>query len=405
MNAILTGKGDEQAYSVSKAAGYVWISPGIFYRKEDHKMDIEQARAIIAQAKEDESYEGPMPEDDDKALEEAAALVEMAQTAWSQNVRGPEVEALLRLAEVTENGNGSEHKETPEKAPEAPQSETDGLPDIDLVKNEPWDAYDEDTVPVILEALDAGMEADDDPDGLLAHVWAYETAHENRPEVIARLEEIAAERSEQREEPVTAPEVIEQLSEAIAQTPGKSAEMISQETWAAAEESRQQENREGEIDYSDLVEQVEETLKKDRLHVPEPPTDDPPKLPYDYSKVSDDQLHSLHSVFTSFAYRANYLLQRDERIAALAKMKADEIARELLVAIAKYDEKGHEKKVSLLEAEVESSPKIKDLRKIQRKHEIFATAHRQERDSYAKLVESMSRLETMRQNQWDRSRQ
>jgi hypothetical protein len=158
-----------------------------------------------------------------------------------------------------------------------------------------------------------------------------------------------------------------------------------------------------EIDYSDLVAEVEEALERERLHVPEPPVDDPPMLPYDYSKVSDADLQSLHAQFSSFAYRANYLLMRDDRIAHIAKMQADEMARELLVATAKYDDHGKERKVSFIEAEIESTAALKKLRSIQRRHEIFAQAHRRERDSYSKLVESMSRLESMRHNVWERS--
>ena len=111
MAAVLAGQADEVAYSVTEAAGVHWLTPTIWY-KEKLKVNVETARAILAQGKKDGTYEAPIPEDNAKAIEEANDLVEMAQTAWDQHVRGPEVEILLRMA-----ADGAEPQETPKEEP------------------------------------------------------------------------------------------------------------------------------------------------------------------------------------------------------------------------------------------------------------------------------------------------
>jgi hypothetical protein len=83
-------------------------------------MKVEVARQIIAQAKSDETYEAPMPDDDAKAVSEAEALIEMARVAWNQNVHGPEVEALLRIADDNFGGNGNGNTSDDSESDEAP---------------------------------------------------------------------------------------------------------------------------------------------------------------------------------------------------------------------------------------------------------------------------------------------
>lgn len=449
-------------------------------------MQATQARALLAEAKRRESYEAPIPEDDAKAVSEAEALVKMAEVAWEQLVRGPEVEAILRMAAEDYDGEPEQLAETEEKnldglevfAPDPVETEipvetpveteapTDGYvpPKLEsdefITNSEPWEGYADERVPIIKDMLSKAVLADSDPAGLLAHVWAYESAHKNRQRVLAHLEELGKEHAQNGEpepeeatdhlavdkisespseaedhsggdpevsadthvEPGHAGEVAEVgLSDNSGETPtdlpdqAGNSEPVEADTSAPEAQGRAEVEaipdrknpglvNDDELEYGDLIVQVEQELAEHRLHVPEPPTENPPEIPYDYSRVSDGELRSLHSQFSMFAYRANYLLMRDERIAAVTRQAADDLSREILVLHQKYDEKGKEKRVAVIEAEIEQDENVKKLRKIQRKHEIFATAHRQERDSYNKLVESMSRLESMRQNEWERSR-
>lgn len=157
-------------------------------------------------------------------------------------------------------------------------------------------------------------------------------------------------------------------------------------------------------EYEQLVARVRGDLEKERSVIPAtPPADEIPEVPWDWTKLTHAQLQQLYGAYSVLAYHKNWLLAFEERMAYACKSAADEMHRDLLVAIEKYDDHDHEKKVSHLEAEIESDENVKRWRRRQRKHEIYATATRQERDSYNKLVESLSRVETMRHNEYLRS--
>ena len=71
----------------------------------------------------------------------------------------------------------------------------------------------------------------------------------------------------------------------------------------------------------------------------------------------------------------------------------------------KYDEQNKEKRVATIDAEIEQDKAVKKWRRRQRIHDTYANAYRQERDSYVKVVDTLSRLETMRNNEFERSGQ
>ena len=451
--AIFTGKAEPVAFSVTEAAGAEWITPEIWYRKEV-EMDAERAKAILAQAKNDGSYEDPIPEDASKAIDEANALVEMAETAWSNSIRGPQVEAILRLArdDFQPNGDGPQAETSEDdSAKEAPAEVTseaeakdpgnaaeseggDPAPsEEDLAQVEPWEGYSTDTAQDIIEGINIYVEEDaDDLPELLSHIWAYEEAHKNRTGVKKHLEGVAGKVLDDAQAqsegtpklpapdsaPVTEPEP--QKPDEVPSDPVQAPEPPKEETPPPVETEQPPEEPKAEEpadssaesdapgerpedDYPDLIQLVEDELRRERLHIPEPPQDELPEVPWDWTKLTDKELHRLHSAYSVAAYYKNYVLQREERLARHHKDAADELARDLLVAAAKYDEKGKEVKVTFIEAEIEADENVKIHRKRQRRHEIYAVAARQERDSYNKLVESLSRLETMRQNEHDRS--
>lgn len=436
-------------------------------------MTAEQARAILAQAKNDNSYEDPIPEEDGKAIDEAVALVKMAKTAWDAQIRGPQVEAILRIAseEFFPNGNGSTHEE-PASEPEAkvepePQPQAEGSVALDsgtddMKKVEPWDGYATDKVPDIVEGINIYVEGNDaDLPELLAHIWAFETSHKNRKRIVSHLEEVAvklgmgnataeveqpapdeiptpdpepqpeeetpdSQPEDQPETPVEEPPAVEteeppaeaesdydervrRSKEILAQREAEKAE--APETKVHHPEPRPQVQHADEVelmepdkgDPDDLIQLVEDELRRERLTIPEPPAEELPEIPWDWTKVSLEEIQKLHGAYSNAAFYKNFQLQREERLARHYKDQADETHRELLVASAKYDEKGKEKKVTVLEAEIENTDGVKIPRRRQRLHEIYATAARQERDSYNKLVESLSRLHTMRKDEWEMS--
>ena len=469
--AILHGQADEAAYGVTEAAGVQWLTRDIWF-KEKLKVNAEAARAILAQGLKDKTHESPIPEDDAKAVADANELIEMAQTAWDQMLRGPEVEVILKMAaDAQQNGDvpkeepkGTPPEEQPPEEPKAeepapepgeqpkpeePESSGDGE---DLSQIEPWENYDKEKVSDIKAGINAAVReyTDDDLLSLMANVWAYEAAHKKRDTVLKHLETVAERlrdggemppdppdtsndapmneeddatsegsgESQKTEEPPLKPEEEPpkedepeepkaKLEEVPLEKPGDDGPPPEEEP--KEEKPKRQGKREekqddsGDDEYDKLAKQVEEDLARDRLHKPEHPDEEIPDLPWDWTKMSDKDLQRFHGIYSSVAYYKSYLLSRDERMALHCKAAADEMHNALLVALEKYDEHGKEKKVALVEAEVESDENIVKWRRRQRKHEVFAASHRNEMNSMSKLVEALSRHESMRQQEWERS--
>lgn len=403
-------------------------------------MNAEKAKAILTQAKADETYEAEIPTDEAKLISEAEGLIEMAQQAWDQYTRGPEVEALLRIANEdfgSDNGNAPAAA-APEPEEETASSEAPVADGDDLSQVEPWDQYDNEKVSDIKAGIEYASKSDEYSDDelreLMSHVWQYEAAHKNRSTILDYLGEIAAshfgdggaeEPAESQSEEAPAEEPQADPDEAVEtevpveeptpepdpepepepepeeqpkpkKAPKKPDKKSPPPTVPAAESS-------GDEDFDELIKHVEEELERERLVVPKPPEEEIPEIPWDWTKISAADLQKLYMFYSNLAYYKSYRLSRDERLALHCKQAADELHRDLLNATDKYDENNKQRTMTLLEAEVESDPEVKKWRRRQRQYETFASAARQERDSYNKIVESMSRVETMRHNEWERS--
>jgi hypothetical protein len=451
LNAICVGKAEDAAYRVAEAAGVHFIGRFI-WMKEEPNLEADRARSILKIGAKHDAYDGPVPEDDEQAVKDAEELVGMAQEAWDSHVRGEAIEAILNEAKnASENGSEPSdqdiaeepHGEAEKEArgeQEAPQEEN-SLADV-----EPWEDYDRDKVAEIIEGIDVFLQEEEDAESLLAHIWAYESAHKSRVRILGHLEKIAKERQD-GEEPKEAEEEPQGSGEGEG-TPEDSAtheagtegedgdeggEADSQEAESAdspeADESDAGSEPEGEageegtedgepdapeaaeeaggsdapVEEHDLLADVHAELARERLHIPPPIEEAPPEMPFDLTTLSDTELQRLFMMFAAYAYRTNHLLLIQEASSRRAKERADDLHRDLLVASEKYDEHDKAKTMTILEAEVENDPEVKKWRKIQRKHEIFAQSYRAERDSYNKFVEALSRLETMRDNEFDRS--
>lgn len=369
-------------------------------------MNVTQAQEILKFSKSHEGYEADIPEADAAVIADAELLVERAAVAWNRNrARGPEVEGVLRLANERFDGSGdfeapeapeaAEPAETPAEAPQAPPAAPDAPEETSdeewRTNQEPWGGYDNDTVAVITAALDATAEGnggvnengkiiklDDAEIGeILGHVWAYETANKKRDRVLDHLGTLAARMGQ--------PDTQEQNGQPAEQSPPPPSDSPPPEKG---------------IDYSDLIAEVEARIAAERIHVPAPPEGSPVVMPYAIANVSDTELRELHHAFGAYAYYAEYRVQRHEAIAQRARQQADDIVRELLLVVAQYDDRNHERRMTFITAEVESSPHVVALRAIQRRHEVFAEAARRERDSYHKNVEFLSRQESMRHNEF-----
>lgn len=137
----------------------------------DVELSIKKARSILKEAKKDHGedappvFEGDIPDDEGKMVEEAVELVEMAIEARENGQEHPAIDKILFLAEV--DGDSSSN-------PNA--------------TDEPFEGYDELKVGAIVRKL---PELDDDE---LAQVFEYERENKNREAIIESLDEIAEER-------------------------------------------------------------------------------------------------------------------------------------------------------------------------------------------------------------------
>jgi hypothetical protein len=459
LQAICIGQADEVAYAVGHAAGCWFIGEFIWGKDRREIVNATQARELIAQAKQDQTYEGPIPDDDAKALEEANALIELATDAWNDNVRGSEVEKILRMAATfEENGaTAAEPVEEPVGVRGPDQPAQDARPDLienavaafrtddldELAKIEPWEDYSTEKVADIINGINAAIEtySMEEMYELLRNIWAYESSKRNRKTVLDAVEEVhnqiveaqraegqtpyappnqiprpaeAPESPEAEEAPAAEPEAEPEPQEPEPEEPdaepdvGREApEPVPAESADAGEavaeiaEERPVEELAPDDPYRQLVGDVTEEFKRERVHIPEPPTEVAPQVPWDWTKISDQELQRLHSTFSGFGYYVDYKLARESRIALHCKQIADELGRTLLIAVAKEHAKSTP--VSILEAEVESDENVKLWRRRQRRHDAFASALRSERDSYYKLLEALSRHESMRMDEWQRA--
>ena len=152
--------------------------------------------------------------------------------------------------------------------------------------------------------------------------------------------------------------------------------------------------------YHELISVVRDMLARERLHVPPKLEDNPPELPFDLTKVDDNSLQKLYSAFSAYSYRAGYLLLEHEAVAGMCRRAADEIAAAFLAVNS-----GDYRTVTAADAAAEQLPDVERWRKRQKLNGVLADAQRKQRDNYDKICERLSRLETMRHQEFERSGQ
>lgn len=422
LNAIVQGNATDEAYDVAARFGYYELCYGIIYRKENW-MKITTAREILTRAKKDDIFDGEIPGTDAEVLAKAGEIVELAEQAWTSNVRGPEVEAILNLAKADQNGDAPEKSEESDtgdehSAPEGTPSVFSGLPEK-LSKEEPWAGYNDGSVKDVTEGIVWFAESDDSEQkdeilDILKNAWAYESEHKDRSRVLTFIKdafvryggELGDVVVEEAPDEVEAEEVAEIAEEIQAE------ESAESETEAEPMVMPGMEPVEAEVEHKEtpsaeakLVEFVVAELARERVDgIPKPPQEQAPELPWNWADITDIQLHDLHMQYASLAYYKAYQRARDERIALHCKEAADEIRNKLLIAAPKYDEKNKEIKITVLEAQIASDPNIRRWRKTQAKYDRYTVQARHELDALQKLVEALSRLMTVRHEAWERQR-
>jgi hypothetical protein len=346
------------------------------------------------------------------------------------------------------------------KAPERQSSTPRNLPrdevpedKLNYVDVEPWEAYSDDNAGAVVETLNFYEKAPDvtheEYRDILEHVWWFEhyrqdrrtrqsvIAHietavkhydkehgsakeepagapspEGRPEDAAAPEADAGGAGAEAEEPSAGEEDGDRVGVGLAdadedapgdpdgpsEVPWPDAEGDSTSNAVVHEVREDLVSKDGAEDYADAIDAVLERLRAERLHVPAAIEVEPPELPFDLTQIADVELQRLHSAFTSYEYRSNFLLLVEEGIEQLCRQAADEIVEAI---IAENDD--HKMAVTVLEARAEQDDNVKLWRHRQRKHAHYAQAMRKERNGYEKLLERLSRLEAMRQGEFERA--
>jgi hypothetical protein len=390
-------------------------------------MNAEFARMILKEAAAQGLDDQPISADDEKAVRDAEEIVEMAREAWIQHVRGKQVKAVLKIAG---------HLDDSDKLldPAEVDDEDDELIDerINLAHSVPWEDYDTETQEAILEELDRLWKdlsvSDDDFLGILANVLEYEKVHKDRSglqtkirklyKVYLKVEGEDDEKTEHSEDHTEAapepqdeategsreaPRVDEESTEKEAEKPIESPVLGRDSTPSQARgEAATNPNGNDPEGIRSYQQRAKAEVDSQRQVIPRPPTDDPKLVPADWTNLSDKQLQELYSQYAALAFYSSYQLQVEERRAFHARQAVHELKNELRVHIEKNDE-NKKRSAGSIEAEVETDQNVKLWLRAQREHEMNANAHRQERDSYIRVVDSLSRFATLRHDEWQRS--
>lgn len=139
-------------------------------------------------------------------------------------------------------------------------------------------------------------------------------------------------------------------------------------------------------------------VNRERLHVPGQLEGDPVELPFDLTTVSDRELQSLYSAFGSYSYRVGYLLTLEEAKSA----KCGEAAEVLIEAFIATHGEGKES-LTVLKAQAAQLPDVQSWLRRKKMYSILADSLRRQRDNYDKVVERISRHESMREGEWLRA--
>lgn len=281
------------------------------------------------------------------------------------------------------------------------------------VVEEPFEDYDDFSVSDLKEAISDLVDTEEDEEYVLEVVnntIAYETANDNRKSLVKFLNETLAKLTgdeDEEEEPEAAEDEAEEEVEAeepeaaeddgADEAPRRSKGRGKKAGSSAGAGSAGAGDEEGDDEVTDLIDFVHKKIETERLHVPAPIEEDLPEVPFDLSSLSDAELQRTYMQFSAYSYRAGYLLMVEEAKSFAARNAADEIVEKYIA------EDDGDDTVTEIKARAEQHPDVKVWRRRQKRWAILAESQRKQRDSYDKICERLSRLETMRQNEWERA--
>lgn len=399
------------------------------------------ALVVINEAINRHVYDGKVPANDDKKIEVANGIIEVAfadwyseSDVWMTTTAGidkeiaDDIKAVLAGAGVYPDGNGDlfvdkprqivdhqpeRHKEV-ENVTEAQENLTQARQDAteQLKEEEPWEGYSKQTVAQIKAFLaklrSEGSLTEDKIDWL----HNYELNHKNRKMILAELDippvdPVASEGHDeldsQLDEVVAHDEKETETEETVDAADLEQDGSTSQEGASESQDESRQNQNQGLAGVREASERVINELEKENLPIPaEPQFDSDPVLPRDISTLSHEQVNQLALDFTACLSRATYLVALARIDNRNAKRVLEYIERRQLAHYAGGGEG------SL--AEWKSKALAESSEDVEQAHaEVDRTKDNLDgfealRDHYKASYDALSRVEGFRHDEADRSR-
>jgi hypothetical protein len=294
-------------------------------------MSIEKVKAIIVEAKSGGFYDGDLDQPDSDLLRDANGLIRQAKRAASLGNKSETIAKIVHMAEsddvpATSNGNGAsaekESKPQDEPASEAPADEPITLysPDGSEVEAPTKAAaaamlaagFTKDA-PGVVEAPSA---VSDEQDGDVTHeeledeitgkmLKAYGKGRASLPDLeISDLHHMIANPDGPKG---TLPSEVRAAKEAEAKA--EQERLLAEEAAKQTEEKPEPKSRAKKSAKEAIKESSVGRLDRERLPIPaEIPDENIPEMPFDMTKVPEQELISLHSRFHACEARANFLI-------------------------------------------------------------------------------------------------
>lgn len=352
-------------------------------------LNLDQARSIIAEASNHGAYDGPYPEDDDKAIEEASTLVEYAKAARSAGVKSDAVTSVLFIAE------------------------SDLAPHIEL-NGDKESAVDPLAEQVARSSAERGNPA------LAQQVLAQEEEKEKSQVSSSATSAPSPFASRLAEEEAIAPEPPEPEPEGEVNEPsplsssttdGSSEDSPSESSEPSpeiitTEEVKTRARKRGIIptpvpDVIVEATQVVNSLMREGLPIPGELEGEPPVLPRDLTQVGDTEFRRLHSEFSAAYSRANFLATLAQADDYGTKQLMDKTYAKALLQAGAGD---HKKTVPVIESEAKNSPEFLEVLDQYTKAHIQWKILREYAEGLQDTCDRLSREWSMRQDEWEKTR-
>lgn len=408
LEAYVIGGITSSGKDLLKAAGYeligngVWSKiPSMMEKKQSTQVQhITVATEILVKAKEAGYYPNDPPTSDKELVEEAQEVVNFL---LKQSEVSKDSEAIIDLAK------NSHHGSVPDDLATVPFDDYDNLRITELkirIETGVLDAF--------LDSIEAYEETLSKPRvRVLGYIKKRKEELEEEHESQGSEKEPTSEETGEREVEDTAPEQADAEGE-TGQAEGESYGSEATNGSGRVEKAILDFTGSGHIpdddfklsseqEYQVIVIEAEAEVKNNTLHKPSEPDTKDLDLPFDLTQLSDKALQKAYGAYNALAYRVNYKLMLEEAKLRRVKLAVKELRTYLFSEAVKYDEQNHQRTNADITSEIEQNETLKHWIKRENVLDMNVEAYRSQRDGLYREVDMLSRLETMRHQEAERS--